>query len=80
MNSIELRTNFHTLIDNFQNENVLSKFYEILSKSNKSNDGKLWARLSILEQEELIQIMKSSEDEANLVSNDEMKSKYKKWL
>lgn len=80
MNSLQLRSNFHALIDNFQNENVLSKFYEILSKSNESKDGELWSRLTVSEQEELINISKSAEDQNNLISNEEMKQKYKKWL
>jgi hypothetical protein len=80
MNSLQLRADFHSLIDNFQNENVLSKFYELLNKINQAKDGELWARLAQEEQEELLEIIKTSEDTTTMVSNSDMQKKFKKWL
>jgi len=80
MNSLQLRSDFHSLIDNFQNEYVLSKFYELLNKINQAKDGELWVRLAQEEQEELLEIIKTSEDTKTIVSNNDMQQKFKKWL
>ena len=39
MTKIELKSNFHKLIDNINNDNFLFKFYEILEKVKESKDG-----------------------------------------
>ncbi|NTW33100.1 MAG: hypothetical protein HGB12_10825 [Bacteroidetes bacterium] len=80
MNTIELRTNFHRLIDTFNNESVLSKFYDLLLKAKESKDTQLWSRLSLEEQEELMLIEKQSHDPENLISHSEVSKKHKKWL
>ena len=56
MTTIELKTNFHKLIDNINNDDVLYRFYEILEKAKETKEGSLWARLSPNEQQELIMI------------------------
>jgi hypothetical protein len=80
MTTIELRANFHKLIDNINDENILSKFYDLLSRTNESKEGKLWARLSKEEQEELLIIEKESHDPQNLLPHVEMRKKHGKWL
>ncbi len=80
MTTIELKSNFHRLIDNINNDNVLTKFYDILSRVNDSKEEILWSRLSIQEQEELFIIEKESHDPQNLISHSEMNKKHKKWL
>jgi hypothetical protein len=80
MTTVELRSNFHKLIDNTNNDSVLSKFYELLSKANEERDGELWAGLSYDEQQELLEIEKESHDITLLISHSEMFQKHKKWL
>ena len=80
MTTIELKSNFHKLIDNIDNDNVLSKFYDILSRVKESKEGLLWDRLSPGEQEELIIIEKERHNPANLIHHSEMIKKHKKWL
>jgi len=41
MTTVELKTNFHQLIDKISNEAMLVKFYEIMSTANVSNEGSL---------------------------------------
>jgi hypothetical protein len=65
MNTIELKNNFHQLIDSINNDNLLSKFYAIMAKMKERTDGKLWARLSIEKQEELIRADIDSNDPVN---------------
>lgn len=80
MTTIEVRSNFHKLIDKIENKNTLSRFYEILLKAKDSNAGDLWKGLSKKEQDELLEIEKESYDTKNLISHKEMKSRHKKWL
>jgi hypothetical protein len=80
MTTIELKSNFHKLIDNFNNDSVLSKFYEILSRVKESKEGSLWDKLSPDEQEELLIIEKESHNSTNLIHHSEMMKKHKKWL
>ena len=56
------------------------KMYDILSTVEKQKDGALWAGLSSEEQEELVLIEKESQSPENLIANDSMKAKHKKWL
>ena len=78
MTTTELKSNFHKLIDNINNDNVLSKFYEILSNAKESKEGLIWSRLSPDEQQELILIEKESHYSENLISHSVMIKKHKK--
>ncbi len=78
MTTIELKTNFHQLIDEISNEAMLVKFYEIMSTANVSNEGSLWKNLNIEEQQELIEIEKESNIIENLIDLSSMELKFKK--
>ena len=80
MSAIELKSNFHKLIDSIHNENLLSKFFEIMSKASAGQKQTLWNKLSTQEQEELLSIEKESRDATNLISHEDMKAKHKEWL
>jgi len=77
MTTIELKSKFHKLIDNINNDHVLSKFYDILSRVKESSEGSLWDRLSPDEQEELLNIEKESHHTENLIPHSEMANKHK---
>jgi len=80
MSTIELKTNFHKLIDAFSNDSVLYKFYELLLKANDTKNNQLWSRLTKEEQEELLQIEKDSYNDENLIKHSQVSKKHKKWL
>ncbi len=80
MNTIELKSNFHKLIDNINNDKVLSSFYEMMSRINDHNEGSLWARLSIIERQELIDLDEETKNENNLISHTKIKEKHRQWL
>lgn len=80
MNTIELRKNFHNLIDSINNESILTKFYSIMARMNERDDGKLWGKLTLDEQEELIRADIESQDPSNLIPHEEIQEKHKKWL
>ncbi len=80
MSTIELKKDFHNLIDSIDNENLLSKFYDLFKKRITSKEGQLWTRLSIENQEELLLAFEESKDPNNLISHEKMKKKHEKWL
>ncbi|PKP21442.1 MAG: hypothetical protein CVU05_06815 [Bacteroidetes bacterium HGW-Bacteroidetes-21] len=80
MNSVDLKKNFHLLIDSIDNENLLIHLYEIIKNRVSTEDGQLWGRLTKYEQEELIQTFEECKSNEYLISNEEMKKKHKKWL
>jgi len=80
MDRIKIKQNFHNLIDNIENENMLLGFYELLKSRSESEEGELWSRLSYQEQEDLIKLADSSNDPSNLIDHEDMKRKHKRWL
>ena len=80
MDALELKNNFHHLIDEIENERFLWKFYNIMKRRLKTDDGELWATLSKEEQEELLLAEQESKDSDNLLSFDDVKKKHEKWL
>jgi hypothetical protein len=80
MNTIEIKNNFHRLIDQIDNDSILSRFYDILEKVSSSKAGSLWSSLSDKEQQELLNIDIDTDNEDNLISHATIKSKHKKWL
>ncbi len=80
MNTIELKKDFHNLIDSIDNENLLSNFYELLKRRISNKEGKLWKGLTKKEREELYLAFEESENPENLISHKEMRKKHEKWL
>jgi len=80
MNTIEIKSNFHRLIDKIENDSILTKFYEILEQVSGTKDGQLWDRLNEEEKEELLKIDDDSNNDENLISHSQIKTKHKKWL
>jgi|LGVE01.1.fsa_nt_gb hypothetical protein len=69
-------------------DNIYTKVISALKKFDKEvvitedieHTGELWDNLSKEEKEELLISIEESKDEANLVSIDLFRDKYKKWL
>ena len=80
MNTLELKRDFHNLIDNIDNESLLSNFYDLLKRRISSKEGKLWKGLTEKEREELNLAFEESEKPENLISHKEMRKKHEKWL
>ena len=80
MTTVELKNNFHRLIDSIDNESLLMKFYDLLLRKKDLRDGKLLSYLTKEEQEELFLAEEESENSYNVVRNEEQKKKHKKWL
>ena len=80
MNTLELRKDFHNLIDQIENEALLRRLYDIFKTRSQIRDGQLWSRLNEQEQEELLKAFEESEDPDHLLDYDEVKKKHEKWL
>ena len=80
MNTIELKNNFHSLIESIDDENLLKNFYDLIKSKSISKPGQLWDRLNKNEQEELLTAFDESETQDNLIDFDTMKKKHQKWL
>lgn len=80
MNALEIKTNFHLLIDQLNNEELLIKFYRIMEQVSSTADGQLWSRLTEEEQIELLKIEREVQSGTNLIPNEQMQTKHKKWL
>ncbi len=75
MTTIELKKNFHRLIDSIDNEGLLLRFYDLILKKKNLKDGSLWNNLPISEQQELILSDDESNDPDNLIDNQNMSKK-----
>ena len=80
MTTLELKNNFHHIIDSIENENLLQEFYELMLRKRSSKDGRLWAMLSTDEIAELLAANEESENSEDLIPHEEMKKRYSKWL
>ena len=80
MNTLELKKDFHDLIDSIDNVNLLSNFYDLIKKRLSSKEGQLWNRLTEKEREELLLAFEESEKPENLISHEELKKRHEKWL
>jgi DNA repair ATPase RecN len=78
MKLAELKSEFHSLIDQIDNPELLSQFYDIISQS-VIVDNSDWQSLSSTQQQELLDAYESSEDEDNLVPLSAIEAKYKRW-
>ena len=81
MTSVALKSDFHTLIDEIENENILRQVYDILKSFKKKRESTdFWDLFTPKQKRELELAWEESEKEENLVSHDEVKKEAKKWL
>ncbi len=77
MTITELKNSFHNLIDDVDNEELLSFFYNAFFYSSQN---KILSDLSESEKKEILEAYRESQDESSLIEHDKVKEKYKKWL
>jgi hypothetical protein len=76
----DIRKSLHQLIDEIENDQLLIKLYDLLSKSKDQNEGDLWNQLSNEQRKELLISESESKYKENLVDHEKQKAKHKKWL
>lgn len=80
MNNIELKTNLHSFIDKLDNTSLLKEYYNELKKIITISQGRIWDTLSEDQKKQVLLSFEESEDETNLLDNDAVMGKYKKWF
>lgn len=80
MGTIELKHEFHDLIDRIKDKTILEKFFYLMESAEKSTSGSLLDKLSDKEKDELFSADDESAVKSNLISNESMKKKHNKWL
>ncbi len=77
----EIKTSFHHLIDEIENEELLKRVYNLLKDYPKEKETEdFWDTLTNKQKEDIDAALKESEDEDNYISHDEVKKEAKKWL
>lgn len=76
----KVKNQFHTLIDEVENPDLLRSFFLLFKARIKEPEAQLWKSLSEIEQAEVLAAYNESNNEANLVSNKTVKEKYDRWL
>lgn len=75
-----IKKEFHELIDKVENILILEQFFNALNFSQNNSKAELWDSLTDSERNDIILAFNESEDENNLISFEEIKNKYNKWL
>jgi hypothetical protein len=73
-----LKSEFHELIDQINDPEILVQFYDAINRSVNS-EGSLWRSLSAEQQQDVLTAYEESEDEVNWIPFSEIKAKYKEW-
>jgi hypothetical protein len=77
---MNVKDNFHHLIDTIDDEQLLKGYYELIKQLNINQSGNLWNNLNENERQELIIAYDESFDNKNLLSHEEVKKQHEKWL
>ena len=75
-----IKEKFHKLIDQIEDERTLEAYLNLILKLNIHKNGKLFSNLTIEQKEELEISYHESFVETNLLSNEHVKSQYRRWL
>jgi hypothetical protein len=77
---MNIKKNFHHLIDSMEDEQLLQRCYQLIQKINDGQNGHLWNDLSEVEKEELLVAYEESFNPNNLLTNEQVKLEHKQWL
>jgi len=75
-----LNEKFHELINSINDNEILYEYFYLLSHLTSQSTGSLYKTLTSLQKKELLLSYEESFFDSNLLSNDEVKSQYRKWL
>ena len=72
MGTAELRSNLHKMVDRIEDERLLRAIYSFLTARENSEEGQMWKSLTEKQQSEVLQAYDESEDNSNLISDDDV--------
>ena len=73
---MNIKDNFHHLIDNINDEELLKVCHQLIEKIRDEQNGYLWNSLSEEQQKELLLVYEERLDEQNLLSHEAIKLQY----
>lgn len=73
------KKDFHKLIDDIEDEEALSGYFQLIQRLNENKSGELWESLSPEEKEELLLSYEESFNPDNLISHEQVKKQHDKW-
>lgn len=71
MNTIELKSEIHKIIDRIESDELLQSLHDFLKIKEKSTPGSLWNSLYEEQKKEVILSFEESDDENNLITRDQ---------
>jgi len=80
MNTATLKSNIRELIDKLDNEQLLLEYYNEMKSLIQKDCISAWDTLTDKQKKEIILSWEESDDEKNLIENDEVLRKYKDLL
>ena len=72
METRELRSNIHKIVDGIQNEQLLKTIYDFLKIRETSKPGRLWDSLTEDQKQEVLLAYDESESENNLIDREKV--------
>jgi len=79
MDKVQLKSSIHTFIDQIDNIELLKVYYNELKGLIKNKNTDLWDSLSERQKKEVLLSFDESEQDENLIDNEEVMKKYEKW-
>ncbi len=80
MDMLDIKNNFHHLIESIDDEAVLLNFYLLMKTQLSENDTLSIDTLSAKQYKVLMEAFDESFNDDNLMANEAIKQKYNKWL
>lgn len=77
---MNVREKVHKIIDQIEDENYLKQVLDWLDQSQNSSEEEIWNNLTEKQKEETLKSIEESDNPDNLISNQEMKKRHRKWL
>lgn len=78
MSALEIKDEFHSLIDRIRDKEMLKKFFHLMESANEPTI--TWESLPESERAEILLSDEETNSDDNLISHEEMMKKYSKWL
>ena len=79
MDEIQLKSRLHSFIDQIDNVELLKDYYNELKGIIRNKKSRIWDSLSEQQKIEILLSYEESEQDENLIDNDEVMKKYDKW-
>jgi hypothetical protein len=71
MNTIELKSNIHKIVDEIQNEQFLKSLYDFLLVKESNTKSKFWSSLTETQKQDILTAYEESKNKKNLISREE---------